>query len=162
MVSVTCFQLIYKVNIDGKLCAQILRYERKFAMWREIVECSHDLIEWMWKSIGKLMPWPQTIVSTHRHRHHTALIEMDLLNFSFVRFFMCVCVCVVLPIELIGKKHEDSSGITTNYTYYMNKMRLLCERLEKASKFVVFDMEIYINLMLQMSFYANVMWTHFT
>lgn len=43
----------------------------------------------------------------------------------------------------------------------MNKLRAQAtKRVKKASKFVVFDMEIYINLMLQMSFYANVMWTH--
>lgn len=47
----------------------------------------------------------------------------------------------------------------------MNKLRVtVCiraiEQGKKASKFVVFDMKIYINLMLRMSFYANVMWTH--
>lgn len=72
MVSVTCFQLIYKVNINGKFCARVFGVNGwKLCLWWKFVKCSHDLIKWMWESIGKLLPWPQTIGSTRRHRTHS-------------------------------------------------------------------------------------------
>lgn len=121
--------IIYQINIQRKSCAQISAI---LSCLKTMCKKQERRLNWMDVKIKRKTYSMATNTRNDLSAHTT--LEMDLLNFSFIRFFMCERRRNFDWVDCT-KKREENNRITTNYAYYMNKVSApKCAR-EKKKQF---------------------------